>query len=83
MWGVARTFVLAHAGMKIQTYGADFLETFNSPDMSVAARVNMVPLPGGARRIEAAFWCGNMFGCYEGPRALLDQFNRTVSAASQ
>ena len=78
-WSLARTFVLAHAEMKIQTYSAEYLETFNSTDMSVAAQVNKEPIPAGGFRITAKFWCGNPFGCNSHPQRLLDQFNRAVA----
>lgn len=81
-WAAARTFVLAHAGMKIQNYSSDFLETYNSSDMSVAARVNKEPIAGGYA-ITATFWCGNIFGCNENPRGLLAAFNAQVAAARQ
>ena len=79
-WAAARTYVLQHAGMKIQNYAPDYLETFGSSDMSIAAQVNKAPLPQGGYAITAKFWCGNMFGCMENPRALLAGFNREASA---
>ena len=83
MWSTARTFVLDHAQMRIQTYSADFLETYNPIDTGIAARVNMAPAQGGGYRIEAVFWCDNIFGCRTPPRTLLDEFNKTVAAAAQ
>jgi hypothetical protein len=81
MWAQARTFVLAHAGMKIQTYTADFLQTFNSTDTSIAATVNKEPDQGGVYRIAATFGCGNPFGCVPNPYELLREFNSEVAAA--
>jgi len=82
-WAAARTYVLAHAQMKIETYSTDFLQTYNPPEYGtqLAARVNKAPMPGGEFRIEAEFWCNNLFGCSESPRQVLDGFNRAVASA--
>jgi len=79
-WSAARTYVLQHAGMKIQTYSTDFLETYNSTDWSVAAQVNKQPLPGGGYAIVARFGCGSGWNCIENPRAVLAGFNETVAS---
>jgi hypothetical protein len=81
-WSAARTFLLAHAGYKLQTYSPDFMETFNpiGYDTSLAVQVNKAPLLGGSYEIQAKFFCANIFACYPDPRATLDQFNRTVAA---
>jgi hypothetical protein len=82
-WAAARTFVLSHAGYKIETYSADFLQTFNpgEGDTQLAATVNKAPLPGGGYAIQATFFCGNVFGCTPSARDTLDQFNKAVAAA--
>jgi hypothetical protein len=81
-WAAARTFVLSHAGYKIQTYSTDYLETYNSVDTStdLAAQVNREPLPGGGYQITGRFWCANIFGCVPGARETLDGFNRYVAS---
>jgi hypothetical protein len=82
-WAVARTFVIAHAGYKIQTYFPDLIQTSNpsNDDSKLAAQVNKNPSPWGGYRIEAQFYCANTFGCSQSARDTLDQFNREVSAA--
>ena len=82
-WAEARTFVLDHAGFKIQTYSRDFLQIYNATgdSPSLAASVNKQPLAGGAYKIVASFWCDNIFGCIPNQRTTLDQFNRVVAAA--
>jgi hypothetical protein len=81
-WAAARSYVLAHADMKIQTYSSDFLQTYNPPEYGtqIAAEVNKEPQAAGVYRISAKFWCNNLFGCSTPPRQLLDSFNRTVAA---
>lgn len=82
-WAEARTFVLNHAGYKIQTYSRDFLQTYNATgdSPSLAASVNKQPMAGGAYKIVASFWCDNFIGCIPNQRTTLDQFNRAVAAA--
>ena len=84
-WAEARTFVLQNAGYKIQTYSADFMQTYNpmGESPSLAAQVNMQPLAGGAYKIVASFWCDNLFGCVPNQWDTLDAFNRSVAAAGQ
>jgi hypothetical protein len=79
-WAAARTYVLAHAGMKIQNYAPDYLETYGSTDNFLAAQVNKVPLPYGGYAIAAKFWCGNGRLCMQDPQAVLAGFNSTVNA---
>jgi hypothetical protein len=83
-WAAARTFVLEHAQMKIETYSADFLQTYNPPEYGIqlAASVNKEPITGGGYMIHAKFWCNNLFSCSENPRAALDGFNRYVAGIS-
>jgi len=82
-WAEARTFVLDHAGFKIQTYSRDFMQTYNATgdSPSLAASVNKQPMAGGAYKIVASFWCDNIFGCIPNQRTTLDQFNRAVAVA--
>lgn len=81
-WAAARTFVLEHAGYKIQTYSPDFLQTFSPGeyDADLAAEVNKEPIPGGGYRIVAKFWCNNLFGCNPNQWTTLDAFNRYVAS---
>ncbi|MDD0974836.1 hypothetical protein [Pseudomonas fontis] len=83
MWSAARSWVLSHAGTKIQNYGTDYFDTYNpipnSP--SLAAQVSKDALGSGKHKISAKLWCDNMFGCQPNAwQALLD-FNRTVNQA--
>lgn len=82
-WAEARTFVIDHAGMKIQTYSSDFLQTYNpiNDTTDLAALVNKQPLPDGSYKIVARFWCDNIFGCLPDQTATLSEFNRKVAAA--
>lgn len=84
-WATARQWVLTHSGYKIQNITADYLETYNSVggSTSLAARVQKLPNPDGSYRIEASFWCDNMFGCVPlSPLDALLNFNQTVNAAA-
>jgi hypothetical protein len=83
MWSAARSWVLSHAGTKIQTYGADYFDTYNPIPNSpaLAAQVSKDALGSGKYKIGAKLWCDNMFGCQPNAwQALLD-FNRTVNQA--
>jgi uncharacterized lipoprotein YajG len=82
-WAAARTFVLDHAGMKIQTYSADYLETYSPTDSSTAlgAQVNKQPITGGYA-ITAKFWCANLLLCNPKPGETLAAFNAKVSAVT-
>jgi hypothetical protein len=82
-WAAARTFVLGHSAYRLQTYSADFMQTYNPSegDPQLAAEVNKEPIPGGGYTIAARFFCANLFGCVPNARGVLDAFNRTVSAA--
>jgi hypothetical protein len=85
-WAAARTFVLAHASYKMQTYSTDFFQTFNpAPDdpRGLGAQVNKEPLPGGGNAITAKFYCGSQWDCSANASKVLDEFNRTVAAAGQ
>ena len=77
---MARTYVLDHARMKIQNYSADYMETYGSTNMSLAAQVNKQPSPGGGFLIVAKFWCGSILICFPDQWDTLDEFNRTVAA---
>jgi hypothetical protein len=82
-WAAARTFVLDHSAYRVQTYSADYLNTFGpaNNEPGLAMQINKAPIAGGAYVIDARFGCGNMFGCIPNARLTLDQFNRTVAAA--
>ena len=84
-WDAARTFVIEHAGYKIQTYSRDFFQTYNASDesTSLAAIVNREPDGRGRYKIVAAFACDNLFGCIPHRAQALDAFNRAVAAAGQ
>ena len=83
MWATARTFILNHAGLKMQTYTSDFMETYNPIQYTtyLAAQVNKEPMSGGGGYvITAKFWC-TMDRCVPNQWETLDQFNRQVAAA--
>jgi len=82
-WAAARTWILAHAGYRMQTYSPDFMQTYPAAGGNVllAAEVNRRPISGGGYVIEARFWCDNPFGCSPNQWDALDQFNQAVAAA--
>jgi hypothetical protein len=82
-WTAARTFVLAHAGYRIQTYFPDYMRTSNPVEESptLAAEVNKSPSPSGGYLIAAQFYCMNDVDCAPYARNTLDEFNREVAAA--
>lgn len=65
MWSSARSWVLAHAGTKIQNYGADYFDTYNPIPNSpaLAAQISKDAMGSGKYKISAKLWCDNMFGC--------------------
>ncbi len=82
-WDAARTFVINHAGYKIQTYSRDFMQTYNATNdsPSLAVIVNKQPDGAGRYKIVASFACDNFIGCVPNQWTTLDKFNRVVSAA--
>lgn len=82
-WGAARNWILDHAGTKIQTYSADFIETYNpnrySPLLAVAATKE--PLADGSYKIVARMWCDNFIGCQPNQYVALNEFYNFVSEA--
>ncbi len=82
-WAAARTFVINHAGMKLQTYSADYMQTYSPVGGSTAlgAEVNKQPIPGGYA-IVAKFWCDNPFGCFPKADETLREFTAAVNAAA-
>lgn len=82
-WAAARTYVLNTAGYRMQTYSADFMQTYPAVGgkTEIAAEVNRQPAPGGGYAIVAKFWCDNPFGCFPNQWDALDGFNKAVAAA--
>jgi hypothetical protein len=85
MWAAARRWVLDNASFKIQTYSADYMETFNNQDVAETdtwARVTKEP---GASPTEFSILieigCNNPLGCSLSPLADARQrFNDYVNA---
>lgn len=84
MWSAARQWVLSNAGYKIQNYGADYFDTYNPTQNSplLAAQVSKNAVGGGVYKINAKFWCANIFGCQPRSWEALVEFNRAVNAAA-
>jgi len=80
-WAAARTFVINHAGFKLQTYSADYMVTYSPSGGSTAlgAEVNKQPVQGGYALV-ARFWCDNMFGCVPNANDTLKAFTIAVNA---
>jgi hypothetical protein len=87
MWAAARQWVMEHADFKIQTYSADYIETFNIRDFASTglwARVTKTPGEGSSYRIAVTIGCNNPM--MYSHKALVDKvldFDRTVAAAAR
>lgn len=83
-WSAARNYLLAHTSYKIQNDSVDRLETYNPGEVTVGlrAKVSKSLQPDGTYAIVATFWCNNLFQCSPNADKTLEDFNRTVGAAS-
>jgi hypothetical protein len=83
-WSAARSWVLSHAGTKIQNYGVDYFDTYNPIPNSprLAAQVSKDAVGAGKYVIKAKLWCDNMFGCQPNAWQALVDFNKSVNAAA-
>jgi hypothetical protein len=84
-WDAAQTWVMQHAGHKIQTATDVVIQTFeaaDSSDMALMATVRMESIGAGKYRIVAQLSCRNMFGCATNPGKATLNFNRTVAATA-
>jgi ketosteroid isomerase-like protein len=83
-WSAARSYLLVHASYKIQNDSVDRLETYNPSEVTVGlrAKVSKAIQPDGSYAIVAKFWCNNLFECSPNADKTLEDFNRTVAAAS-
>ena len=82
-WAAARSWVLGNAGLKIQNYSGDFIETYNPPPNSplLAARILKEPAVAGGYEIKVELWCNNVFGCVPAIGPAKVDFNRKVGSA--
>jgi hypothetical protein len=84
-WNAARTWVMQHAGYKIQTTTDVVIQTFeavDSSDRALMATVRKESIGAGKYRIVAQLSCRNMFGCATNPGKATLNFNRTVAATA-
>jgi hypothetical protein len=82
-WAAARQWVLDNAGYKLQQYSTDYMETYNSSDRDLAARVSKVPVGDGSYRIVAKLWCSTDYGCAVRPDKAVEGFYEYVGSRLQ
>jgi ketosteroid isomerase-like protein len=84
-WSAARSYLLSHASYKIQNDSVDRLETYNPSNevtVGLRAQVSKAIQPDGSYAIVAKFWCNNLIECSPNAGKTLEDFNRTVAAAT-
>jgi ketosteroid isomerase-like protein len=84
-WSAARSYLLTHTSYKIQNDSVDRLETYNPSNevtVGLRAQVSKAIQPDGRYAIVAKFWCNNLFECSPNAAKTLEDFNRTVTAAT-
>lgn len=82
-WAAARRWVQNNAGLRIQNYSDDFIQTYKSgdyADTSLGVEVTKEPLGGGQYQIVARMWINNAFAAGEIPAKLV-AFNDYVNTA--
>lgn len=84
-WDAAQYWVSRNSDYKIQTSTNIVVETYNSHDRGIAAKVTKEPMGSGKYRIIVEIWCDKMksldYGCTQDPLDARLNFNQKVSAA--
>lgn len=82
-WAAARRWVQNNAGLRIQNYSDDYIQTHKSGDYAntlLGVEVNKEPLGGGRYQIVARMWVNNAFSQGGIPSKLV-AFNDYVNTA--
>lgn len=82
-WAAARRWVQNNAGLRIQNYSDDFIQTYKAGDYAntdLGVEVTKEPLGGGSYQIVARMWINNAFGQGDIPAKLV-AFNDYVNTA--
>lgn len=82
MWAAARNWVASSCGMKIQTLGDSYIETYTSTSISeTGCRVTKDPEPAGGYSFHVFVACGGLTGCMNSPLPMIASFQTSVRTA--